>query len=116
MALIRAAETAALAGEPHGQDLVEALRLLWDQASPRWVAEALTLAALNQESAGSPEVAARLLGGAAAVAASMGEKPQPLPVMARLAAAAEARLATLSAPTTTPDTWPPGATLLSLAC
>ena len=76
-----------------GRDLVEALRLLWDQASPRWVAEVLTLAALNQESVGAPEAAARLLGGAAAVAEAVGEKPQPLPVMARLADAAEARLA-----------------------
>jgi hypothetical protein len=57
------------------------------------VAEALTLAALSHESQGSAEVAARLLGGATAVAASMGENPQPLPVMARLAATAEARLA-----------------------
>lgn len=92
MALIRAAETAALAGAPAGPDLMEVLRVLWDHASPRWVADALTLAALSHENQGSAEVAARLLGGAAAVAASMGEKPQPLPVMARLAAAAETRL------------------------
>jgi hypothetical protein len=63
------------------------------EASRRWAADALTLAALSHESRGSAEVAARLLGGAAAVAASMGESPQPLPVMARLTAAAEARLA-----------------------
>ncbi len=95
MALIRAAETAVVAGAPHGQDLGEALQLLWDHASPRWVAEALTLAALNSESSGSPEVAARLLGGAAAVATSMGENPQPIPVIARLVSAAESRLATV---------------------
>jgi predicted ATPase len=93
MAVIRAAETAAVARAPHAPDLAEALQLLWDQASPRWVAEALTLAALNQERAGAPEVAARLLGGAAAVAEAMGEKPQPLPIMARLVEAAEGRLA-----------------------
>jgi predicted ATPase/DNA-binding SARP family transcriptional activator len=98
MALIRAAETATVAGAPQRSDLAEALQLLWDQASPRWVAAALTLAALHQESAGAPEVAARLLGGAAAIAEAMGEKPQPLPVIARLVAAAEARLAGVLGP------------------
>jgi hypothetical protein len=98
MALIRAAETAAVARAPHEPYLVEALQLLWDQASPRWAAAALTLAALHQESAGAPEVAARLLGGAAAVAEAVGEKPQPLPVIARLVGAAETRLAGLLGP------------------
>jgi hypothetical protein len=93
MALIRSAETAAVAGAPAGPDLLEALSLIRDHASRRWVAEALTLAALSHENQGSAEVAARLLGGAAAVADSMGEKPQALPVMARLANATEARLA-----------------------
>ena len=98
MALIRAAETAAVVRAPQQADLVEALQLLWDQASPRWVAAALTLAALHQEGAGAPEVAARLLGGAASVAEAMGEKPQPLPVIARLVDAAEARLAVTLGP------------------
>ena len=98
MALIRAAETAAVARAPHEPYLVEALQLLWDQASPRWAAAALTLAALHQESAGAPEVAARLLGGAAAVAEAVGEKPQPLPVIARLVGATETRLAGLLGP------------------
>jgi predicted ATPase/DNA-binding SARP family transcriptional activator len=93
MALIRAAETAAVARAPQQADLAEALQLLWDQASPRWVAAALTLAALHQEHVGAPEVAARLLGGAAAVAEAVGEQPQPIPVIARLVEAAEARLA-----------------------
>lgn len=91
MALIRSAQTAAVAGTQGGPDLVEALHILRDHASRRWVADALTLAALSHESGGSPEVAARLLGGAAAVAASMGEEPR-LPVIARLAAASKARL------------------------
>jgi len=98
MALIRAAETSAVARAPQQADLVEALELLWDQASPRWVAAALTLAALHLESIGAVEVAARLLGGAAAVAESMGEQPQPIPVIGRLVEAAEARLAAVLGP------------------
>ena len=93
MGLIRSAQTAALSGAEAGPDLSQALRVLWDHASPRWVAEALTLAALSHEEQGSHEVAARLLGGAAAVAEAIGEQPQPLPVIARLAAAAKGRLA-----------------------
>lgn len=94
MALIRWAQTAALADVPYERELVEALRLIQDHASRRWVAEALTLAALDHERRRSTEVAVRLLGGATAVAASIGEKPQPLPVIARLAAATEERLRT----------------------
>lgn len=98
MALMRCAQTAAVAGDPSGPELIEALHILRDSASGRWVAETLTLAALSHESQGRAEVAARLLGGAAAVAASMGEKPQPLPVIARLVADAKTRLvATLGA-------------------
>ena len=76
-----------------GREPAVPLRLIRDHASRRWTADALTLAALDHESQGSPEVAVRLFGGAAAVAASMGEDPRALPVIARLAAAAEARLA-----------------------
>ncbi|MCA1845192.1 MAG: hypothetical protein LC792_18765, partial [Actinobacteria bacterium] len=79
MALVRAAEVAAVAGVPTGPKLPQALRLLRAQGALRWVASALTLAAVEHEARGRPDLAAQLLGGAAAVAATMGEEPVTLP-------------------------------------
>jgi predicted ATPase/DNA-binding SARP family transcriptional activator len=92
MTLVRSAETAAVAGAPAGPDLVEAIRILRDHEAGWWVAAAVTVAALAHESQGRPERAARLLAGAAVIAAARGEDPQPLPVMATLVAAARRRL------------------------
>ena len=56
------------------------------------VAAALTLAALAHEAAGRPAVAARLLGGAAGVAGTLGEPALPLPAVAELVVAMGGRL------------------------
>lgn len=84
MTLVRATEVAAVAGSTGVPDLTEALRLLREQASHRWVAGALTMAALVHERQGRPAVAAHLLGGVVAVAESLAEDPHPLPVVATL--------------------------------
>ncbi|MGQ0624674.1 MAG: ATP-binding protein, partial [Sporichthyaceae bacterium] len=78
MALIRMSEVAALSGVPIGAELVEALHLLRRQGGLRWVAAALTMAAMAHEAAGRPEDAARLLGGAACVARMLAEDPLPI--------------------------------------
>lgn len=91
MALVRAAEAAAVAGVAGGRHLVEALRLLHDHSAHRWVAEALTVAALAHEGEGRAALAGRLLGGAAALAVTLGD-PEPLPVIGALVDAARLRL------------------------
>jgi predicted ATPase/DNA-binding SARP family transcriptional activator/class 3 adenylate cyclase len=93
MTLVRAAETGAVAGLPARAELAEALRLLRRQGGRHWVAAALTIAALLHEGEGRTDVAARLLGGALAVARDLGEDPEPIPVVAALVRAARHRLA-----------------------
>ncbi len=92
MALVRSAEAAAILGAPVGPELPAVLRLLRAQGPLRWVAAALTIAAVAHEAAGNHIVAARLLGGAAAVAESLGEQPLPLPAVAAVVAATRLRL------------------------
>ena len=92
MALVRSAEVAGIVGQPVGPELAEALRLLRDQGGLRWVASALTMAAVVHEARGRPDAAARLLGGAAAVAQTLGEDPLPLPAVAGLVASTRALL------------------------
>ena len=92
MALVRSAEVAAIAGEPTRPELPEVLRLLRDQGALRWVASALTVAAFACEAEGHADVAARLLGGAAGVAAALGEDPLPLPAMATVVAELRQRI------------------------
>lgn len=93
MALVRSAETAAIAGMPSAPDLVEALRLLRDQGTRWWVAAAVTVAALAREAEGQPRLAARLLGGAAELSAASDEAGERLPVVTELVAAARGRIA-----------------------
>jgi tetratricopeptide (TPR) repeat protein len=92
MTLVRAAETGAVAGVPARPELAEALRLLGRQGGRQWVAAALTVAALLHEAEDRHGLAARLLGGAVAVAEDLGEDPEPIPVMASLVRAARQRL------------------------
>ncbi len=94
MALLRAAQAAAVAGEAAPAELVEMLHLVRRQGGRHWVAEALTVAALFHEGEGRHDLAARLLGGAVAVAEALGENPEPIPVVATLVQAARRRLAT----------------------
>ena len=93
MTLVRAAETGALAGDFPRAELAEAVHLLRRQGGRHWVAGALTVAALLHESEGRHALAARLLGGAGAVARDLGEDPEPIPVLGALVRAARHRLA-----------------------
>jgi predicted ATPase/DNA-binding SARP family transcriptional activator len=90
--LIRAAETGAVARVPARPELAEALRLLRRLGGRHWVAETLRVAALLHEAEGRPALAARLLGGAVAVARELGEDPEPIPVVAGLVREARRRL------------------------
>jgi hypothetical protein len=92
MALIRVSEVAALSGEPIGAELVEGLHLLRRQGGLRWVAAALTMAALSHEADGRPDTAARLLGGAGRVAEMLAEDPLPLAPLAALVMAMRHRI------------------------
>jgi len=92
MALIRVSEVAALSGGPIGAELVEALHLLRRQGGLRWVAAALTMAALSHEADGRPDTAARLLGGAGRVAEMLAEDPLPLAPVAALVTAMRQRI------------------------
>ncbi|MGQ0465277.1 MAG: AfsR/SARP family transcriptional regulator [Sporichthyaceae bacterium] len=92
MALIRASEVAALSGEPIGAELVEALHLLRRQGGLRWVAAALTMAAVAHEAHGRPDVAARLLGGAGHVAEMLAEDPLPVAPVAAVVTAMRTRV------------------------
>ena len=94
MALLRAAQAAAVGGEPAPAELVEMLHLVRRQGGRHWVSEALTVAALFHETEGRHDLAARLLGGATAVAEALGENPEPIPVVATLVEAARHRLST----------------------
>jgi non-specific serine/threonine protein kinase len=96
MALVRAAEVAAVAGKPTGPELPEVLRLLRDQGTLRWVGSALNMAAVAHEH--RPEVAARLLGGATSVAHVLGEDPLPLPALASVVSACRRRLESVLGP------------------
>jgi tetratricopeptide (TPR) repeat protein len=93
MALIRMSEVAALSGQPIGADLVEALHLLRRQGGLRWVAAALTLAAVAHEADGRPETAARLLGGARCVAEMLAEDPCPIASLGEVVMAMRHRIA-----------------------
>ncbi len=92
MALVRSAEVAGIVGQPVGPELAEVLRLLRSQGDIRWVASALTMAAVVHEGRGRPDTAARLLSGAAAVAQALGENPLPLPAVAEVVASTRRRL------------------------
>jgi hypothetical protein len=92
MALIRMSEVAALSGEPIGAELVEALHQLRRQGGLRWVAAALTMAAVAHEADGRPDTAARLLGGAGHVAEMLAEDPLPLAPLAALVMAMRHRI------------------------
>jgi len=92
MALVRAAETGALAGVPARSELAEALRLLRRHGGRQWVAAALTVAALLHEGENRPQLATRLLGGAVAVATELGEDPVPIPPINTPVRAARQRL------------------------
>ncbi len=92
MALIRMSEVAALLGEPIGAELVEALHLLRRQGGRRWVAAALTMAAVAHEADGRPDTAARLLGGAGRVAEMLAEDPLPLAPLATVVMAMRHRI------------------------
>jgi len=92
MALVRVSEVAALLGEPIGAELVEALQLLRRQGGLRWVAAALTMAAVAHEADGRPDTAARLLGGAGRVAEMLAEDPLPLAPLATLVMAMRHRI------------------------
>jgi predicted ATPase/DNA-binding SARP family transcriptional activator len=92
MALIRVSEVAALSGEPIGAELVEALHLLRRQGGLRWVAAALTMAAVAHEADGRPDTAARLLGGAGRVAEMLAEDPLPLAPLAAVVMAMRHRI------------------------
>jgi predicted ATPase/DNA-binding SARP family transcriptional activator len=94
MALLRAAQAAAVAGQPAPAELAEMLHLVRRQGGRHWVSEALTVAALFHEAEGRHDLAARLLGGATAVAEALGENPEPIPVVGTLVQAARHRLAT----------------------
>ena len=94
MALLRAAQAAAVAGQPAPAELVEMLHLVRRQGGRHWVSEALTVAALFHEGEGRHDLAARLLGGAVAVAEALGENPEPIPVVGELVRAARHRLET----------------------
>jgi len=94
MALLRAAQAAAVGGESAPAELVEMLHLVRRQGGRHWVSEALTVAALFHEAEGRPDLAARLLGGATAVAEALGENPEPIPAVGALVRAARGRLAT----------------------
>jgi hypothetical protein len=54
----------------------------------------MTVAALFHEAEGRHDLAARLLGGAVAVAEALGENPEPIPVVGELVRAARHRLET----------------------
>jgi predicted ATPase len=92
MALVRAAETAAIAGTPAGPDLAEALRVLREQGTRWWVAAALNVAALASEAEGHRHLAVRLLGGATELSAAANGDDKALPVVAVLTAGARDRL------------------------
>jgi aldehyde:ferredoxin oxidoreductase len=92
MALLRAAQAAAVAGQPAPAELAEMLHLVRRQGGRHWVSEALTVAALFHEAAGRHDLAGRLLGGATAVAEALGENPEPIPVVGTLVQAARHRL------------------------
>jgi hypothetical protein len=92
MALIRMSEVAALSGEPIGAELVEALHLLRRHGGHRWVAAALTMAAVAHEADGRPDTAARLLGGAGRVAEMLAEDPLPVAPLAPLVMAMRHRI------------------------
>jgi hypothetical protein len=98
MALIRMSEVAALSGEPIGAELVEALHRLRRQGGLRWVAAALTMAAVAHEADGRPDTAARLLGGAGHVAEMLAEDPLPLAPIAALVMATRHRIETALGP------------------
>jgi hypothetical protein len=84
MALSRAAEPALLAGSyPRaGSLVVEVLGLLRDQASPRWVADALEMAALVLEAQRDGEGATAVLRAADALRKASGEQPGGARVLA----------------------------------
>ena len=98
MALLRATQAAAVAGESASAELAEMLHLVRRQGGRHWVSEALTVAALFHEAEDRHDLAARLLGGAVAVAEALGENPEPIPVVATLVQAARQRLATALGP------------------
>jgi hypothetical protein len=98
MALLRAAQAAAVAGEPAPAELREMLHLVRRQGGRHWVSEALTVAALFHEAQRRHDLAARLLGGAIGVAEALGENPEPIPVVGTLVQAARQRLATALGP------------------
>jgi tetratricopeptide (TPR) repeat protein len=92
MALIRMSEVAALSGEPIGAELVEALQLLRRHGGLRWVAAALTMAAVAHEAEGRWDTAARLLGGARHVAEMLAEDPLPVAPLAAVVMAVRHRI------------------------
>jgi hypothetical protein len=92
MALIRMSEVTALSGEPIGAELVEAPHLLRRQGGLRWVAAALTMAAVAHEADGRPDTAARLLGGAGRVAGMPAEDPLPVAPLAAVVMAMRHRI------------------------
>jgi tetratricopeptide (TPR) repeat protein len=92
MALIRMCEVAALSGDPIGAELVEALQRLRRQGGLRWVAAALTIAAVAHEADGRPDTAARLLGGAGHVAEMLAEDPLPVAALAVVVRAMRRRI------------------------
>jgi predicted ATPase/DNA-binding SARP family transcriptional activator len=95
MALLRAAQAAAVAGQSAPAELAEMLHLVRRQGGRHWVSEALTVAALFHEGEARHDLAARLFGGATATAEALGENPEPIPVMRTLVEAARHRLATV---------------------
>ena len=92
MALVRAAEAAVIGGASPDGDLAEAVRLLRDQGTSKWVAAALTVAALSGSAKGRHPSAAHLLGGAGGIAHALSEDPHPLPAIAARVAATRRRL------------------------
>jgi hypothetical protein len=75
-----------------GAELVEALHLLRRQGGLRWVAAALTMAAVAHEAEGRPDTAARLLGGARRVAEMLAEDPLPVAPLAAVVTAMRHRI------------------------
>ncbi len=94
MALIRAAETAVVAGQlDDAAPLVtEALGVLSDLGTQRWVADGLDLAALVLEHRGQGAPAAELVGVSATLRQASGEVFAHLPVVAAALVEARARL------------------------
>ena len=95
MALVRAAETAALTGDhDRARELVrELLAVLAEIGSRRWVADGVELAALILEAGGQPQPSARLMGACAAIRTALGEPAGGLRALAATVQACRARLA-----------------------